>query len=105
MVRLWNVPSVCLNMHRCKRPTPVFSNGAPPLFRQALHVIDQSDQVILSSYPSFFHAVFETGRTKAIVRLHALCGSGRMRGRAVKNSEAPSRVSNPIQLPLQFIPK
>jgi hypothetical protein len=49
------------------------SDRTSPLFRQALHVIDQSDQVILiNSYPLFFHTGFETGRTKALVCLHVV---------------------------------
>ena len=47
---------------------PVFSDGIPPLFYQAPHIVDQSGQVILfDDYPLLFHAVFETGGIEALV--------------------------------------
>jgi hypothetical protein len=46
----------------------MFSDGTPPLFRQAPHIVDQRKQVIpAKTYPLFFHTVFETGRTEALV--------------------------------------
>src|SRR5208337_903634 len=56
-----------------KHEFSVFSDGAAPLFRQAPHVVDQSDQVILvNSYPLFFHTVFEAERAEALVCLHVV---------------------------------
>jgi len=51
----------------------VFSDGIPPLFYQAPHIVDQSGQVILvDDYPLLSQAVFETGGIEAFVRLHVV---------------------------------
>ncbi len=51
----------------------MFSDGTPPLFYQAPHIVDQSGQVILvDDYPLLFHAVFETGGIEALVCLHVV---------------------------------
>ena len=50
---------------------PVFSDGTPPWFRQAPHIVDQTDQVIsVNRDPLFFHTVFEAGRAEALVCFH-----------------------------------
>ena len=55
---------------------PMFSDGTPPLFRKAPHVVDQSDQIILvNSDPLFFHTVFETGRTEVLGQLDVVNSS------------------------------
>src|ERR1700727_3032910 len=47
---------------------PVFSDRTPPLFGQASHIVDQSDQVIpVNGYPLFLHTVFATGGSEALV--------------------------------------
>lgn len=55
---------------------PVFSDGTPPLFRQAPHFVDQRDRVVLvNRYPLFFHTVSETGRAEALVCFHVVQNS------------------------------
>ena len=60
--------STCIDV---KDQFPMFSDGTPPLFRQAPHIVDQSKQVIpVNSYPLFFHTVSETFRAEAFVCFH-----------------------------------
>ena len=67
----WSVTSVGSTCIDAEQQFPVFSDGTPPLFGQAPHIVDQTDQVIpVNSYPLFFHTVVETGRTEALVCFH-----------------------------------
>jgi hypothetical protein len=68
----WVSPRQAYHWHvtfaRLQHQFPVFSDRTPPLFGQASHIVDQSDQVIpVNGYPLFLHTVFETGRTEALV--------------------------------------